>query len=432
MRKLDIDAGNEEWLQGKKKDSDKKSSLSPLALRVAARYKPVPEDKEILEAVSKDSIGRSYYHKWMTWVDQSGWGSAVNNDDEYTDSNAESYYGLTLDDLIQDDLVGRHAYHLMTQFRKNPSFEKDWYKAVAAKAGYYKTAAERVAARYKQKKVVDSEKGGKTTVYMYSERQIARRNAEKAKRLEKLSKGIGELRKKIKRDIKSSDPEKCLTALAVALIDHTYERVGNEDSVKERKHYGVTGWRRSHVSFGRGTATIKYTGKSGVQQTKKVTDKAILTALRNAYEAAEDDEAGLFEHSTGKVTAAKVNAYLEPFNITAKDIRGLHANAEMQTRLKAIRAKAGALPEDKKERKAKLKAEFKKALEETAEAVGHEASTLRSQYLVPGLESEYLKDGNVESTFIKTSAWPFYYDVDPSEPEPIAERTAHRWLQATR
>lgn len=256
---------------------------------------------------------------------------------------------------------------------------------------------ERVAARYKQKKQVPKADGkGKTTVYMYSEKQIARRNADKAKRLESLRKNIGNLRTKVKRDLKSSDPERYLTALAVALIDHTYERVGNEESAEERKHYGVTGWRKSHVSFGKGHATIKYTGKSGVQQNKKVTDKAILTALRNAYEACSDDDGSLFDHEDiGKVTATKINAYLEPFHVSAKDLRGFHANREMQERLSAIRGKGGKLAEDKKAREKQLKEEFKKALEETAEAVGHEPSTLKSQYLVPGLEEAFLKDGTV-------------------------------------
>jgi hypothetical protein len=263
--------------------------------------------------------------------------------------------------------------------------------------------AARVAARYKQKKKVESEDGGETTVYVYSEGQIARRNAEKAKRLEGLRKSIGNLRSKVKRDLKSSDPEKALTALAVALIDHTYERVGNDTSAKEKGHVGVTGWQKSHISFGRGKATVKYTGKSGVEQKKVVSDKAVLTALRNAYEACGDDDGCLFEYATGKVGADKVNAYLEAFDVSAKDLRGFHANREMQERLGAIRAKGGKLSEDKKERQAKLKEEFKKALEQTAEAVGHEASTLKSQYLVPGLEEEYLTQGKVTPSLKKSS-----------------------------
>lgn len=255
--------------------------------------------------------------------------------------------------------------------------------------------ANRIAARYKKKHHIKTEEGKDAVVYEYSENQVARRNAEKAKRLEGLRKNIGNLRAKVKRDLRSSDPEKALTALAVALIDHTYERVGNDGSAKERGHYGVTGWQKSHVSFGRGKATVKYVGKSGVEQKKTVSDKAILTALRNAYEACADDDGCLFEHATGKIGADKVNAYLEAFDVSAKDLRGFHANREMQERLSAIRGKGGSLPEDKKERKAKLKEEFKKALEETAEAVGHEPSTLRSQYLVPGLEDQFMKDGTV-------------------------------------
>ena len=250
--------------------------------------------------------------------------------------------------------------------------------------------AEKVAAKYKKK--IETDKGN--TVYTYSPRQVAQRNKQKAKRIEALRKSIGDLRRKVKRDIKSDDPEKSMTALAVALIDHTYERVGNDDSADDG-HFGVTGWKKKHVTFTRGGANIKYTGKSGVKQEKKVTDPAIKAALREAYEACDKDGACLFSGDWGEVTAEKVNEYLEPYDVTAKDIRGFHANREMQTRLKAIRSDGKDLPTDKKAKEKLLKTEFLKALDETAEAVGHEAATLRSQYLIPGLEEQYLKNGKV-------------------------------------
>ena len=250
--------------------------------------------------------------------------------------------------------------------------------------------ADRVAARYKGKKTLDTG----TVVYEYSDRQVARRNAEKARRLEKLRKGVHRLRAQVKKDLKSGDPERVLTALAVGLMDHTAERVGNEESAKEG-HVGVTGWTKSHISFGKGKATISYVGKSGVKQKKTVSDKALLSALKDAYEACDDD---IFCHAEGKVDASKVNAYLKKFDITAKDLRGLHANQVMQETLKGLRK--GELPSDPKERKAQLKEEFQQALEETAEAVGHEPSTLRSQYLVPDLEDEFMK-GRVMTTMTK-------------------------------
>jgi hypothetical protein len=249
----------------------------------------------------------------------------------------------------------------------------------------------RVAAKYRSKKELESG----NTLYLYSERQVADRNRKKAERVEKLRKSVEKLRKKVKKDLSSDDLMTKYTALAVALIDHTYERVGNDDSAGEG-HFGVTGWQKQHVKFSGGTATIKYVGKSGVKQEKKVTDKDLLKALKDAHGAAKGKESCIFELEDGSCVKAKeVNAYLKDFDVTAKDLRGFHANREMQECLRAIRGKGKKLPEDKKEREKLLKAEFKEALEQVAAAVGHEASTLKSQYLVPGLESHYLADGSV-------------------------------------
>jgi len=251
---------------------------------------------------------------------------------------------------------------------------------------------QRVAARYKSKKKVKKQDGGDMVVYEYSDRQIANRNRKKAEQIAKLEKAMGTIRKKVQKDLKSGDPETVLTALVVGLMDHTYERVGNTGSAKEG-HYGVTGWLKKHVTLGKGKVTIQYIGKSGVEQEKYVTDPALVKALRKAYDDAKADGDCLFCYDGGTVDASKVNAYLEPFGVTAKDIRGLHANREMRERLTAERK--GKLPDDPKKREKQLKDEFKKALEGTAEAVGHEAATLRSQYLVPGLEEDFLKDGTV-------------------------------------
>lgn len=260
--------------------------------------------------------------------------------------------------------------------------------------------AARVAARYKRKKEVPSEDGGTTTVYEYSDQQVARRNNEKAKRLEKLRASIGKLRKQVAKDLKSTDPEKQLTALVVALIDETYERVGNAESAKEG-HFGVTGWTKSHVKMSDGKATVTYVGKSGVKQKKVVKSPAALAALRDAFERCEGEDC-LFDYDDGTVDATKVNAYLKKYNVTAKDLRGFHANEEMRKALKAERK--GKLPKDPKKAKEKLKAEWDKALETAASAVGHEPSTLKSQYLVPGLEDAYLKDGTVMEKLDKKAA----------------------------
>jgi len=282
------------------------------------------------------------------------------------------------------------------------------------KVSSWRTIAQKVAAKFKSKKEVPKADGkGTTTVYEYSERQIADRNRDKAKKVEKLRGSIGKLRTQVKKDLKSKDEKTRNVALAIGLIDLTYERVGNPESAKEG-HVGVTGWTVDHLTVGPSKVTIKYVGKSGVKHEKVVDNAASVAAIKKAIEGKGKDDL------LCGCTAEDVNEYLKKFDVTAKDLRGFHANTEMQTRLKAIRSKGGKLPTDKKEREKKLKDEFKKALEETAEAVGHEASTLKSQYLVPGMEEAFLKDGTVTEKLDKSAS------VDR-----IAQRVARRWATKT-
>ncbi len=255
-------------------------------------------------------------------------------------------------------------------------------------------SASRVAARYKSKKKIETKDGDEATVYEYGPRQVANRHKEKAERVEHLRNHISDLRERVKDDLKSDDPHTRMTALAVSLMDHTCERVGNDDSA-DNGHYGVTGWLKKHITVRDGKATIKYVGKSGVKHEKTVDDGPTVTALKELCEGRGGDEA-VFDTDDAKVSADDVNDYLAEFDVTAKDIRGYRANDEMCKALRAERAKGPKdLPRARKEKDEILKAEFKRALETVAEVVGHEAATLRSQYLVPGLEDQYVHDGTV-------------------------------------
>ncbi|MFA6233494.1 MAG: DUF5661 family protein [Bacteroidota bacterium] len=257
-------------------------------------------------------------------------------------------------------------------------------------------SASMLCAKYQKKKKIKTKDGEDAVVYVYSERQIANRNKAKAEKIEKLRGKIDDLRKQIRKDLKSDDPKVRACALAVGLMDLTYERIGNSESASEG-HFGVTGWRKKHLTFGKGKVTIKYVGKSGVDHEKVVDAPESVKALQGAVKDKGDND------EVVDCSAEEVNGYLEQFSVTAKDLRGYHANREMQERLKSIRSKGGKLPSDKKEKEKKLKEEFKQALEETAEAVGHEPATLKSQYLVPGLAEEFLEGGEVTESLKKAS-----------------------------
>jgi DNA topoisomerase IB len=265
--------------------------------------------------------------------------------------------------------------------------------------------ARTAASKFKNKKQVPKADGkGTLTIYEYSKGQIQHRNRAKAERVEKLRSTIGGLRKQVSKDLTSEDPKVRLAALAVALIDQTYERVGNDKSASENGHYGITTLTTDHVKMGKGKATLSYVGKSGVKHTKTVTDKPTVTALKKAMKGRGKGDRLLCDGVDCTIRARDVNAYLRDFEVTAKDLRGMHANEEVRNRLTQIRKAGPELPRARKERDKILKAEFKEALVSAAEMVGHEASTLKSQYLVPGMETAYLKDGTVIDKLHKAKA----------------------------
>ena len=59
------------------------------------------------------------------------------------------------------------------------------------------------------------------------------RRRKKVEALRHMAKNIQRLRAQVNKDLKSDDEKTRLTALAVALMDKTAERVGNEESAKE-------------------------------------------------------------------------------------------------------------------------------------------------------------------------------------------------------
>jgi len=246
-------------------------------------------------------------------------------------------------------------------------------------------------ARYLDKKTTDDG----NVQYVYGPRQIQNRHKRKAEKVLHLSKKVPELRKQVRRDFLKKDPRKKLTALAVSLIDETYERVGNPESA-EKGHFGVTGWCKKHVKFGKGKATLSYVGKSGVEQVKEVTSSPVLKVLKEACKGKKDsDSLFTYQDDSGaekSITSRDVNLYLLPYQVTAKDLRGFHANREVAHKLREAKAPEGV---SKKEVQDYRKNLFKEALEAASSVLGHTVGVLRNQYLIPGMEDEFLKNGQI-------------------------------------
>lgn len=215
----------------------------------------------------------------------------------------------------------------------------------------------------------------------------------KKERIQELSNSIQRLRMNISRDMASDDEKTALTALIIAVMDRTAERVGNDDSA-DNGHFGVTGFRKKHISVVGNKVHLDYIGKSGMKQEKSFSDERIAKALKKAIKNSPGKF--IFETSDGfRIKSDKVNRYLEQYNITAKDLRGYLANkwiiAKLQVGNKQL-AVGNEQPEKAKKERKKI---FNKALKETALEVGHGKGTLRKHYMIPELPVEYIEHGRI-------------------------------------
>lgn len=214
---------------------------------------------------------------------------------------------------------------------------------------------------------------------------IQKRWNKKKEQIEILSNNIQKLRYNVTLGLKNTDNEKIfLTALVVAIILETSERVGNEVSAKNQ-HHGVTGFKKKQVSIDGNKITLEYVGKSGVEHVKSFSDAKISDALKLAIERSKTED--VFCTSDGfKIKSDRILRYLSDFSIRSKDIRSIGCNKLMIDRLKNEE-----VPEDEKKRK-KF---FMQSLRKVAIKIGHGSSTLRKHYLIPELETNYIKNGNI-------------------------------------
>lgn len=217
-----------------------------------------------------------------------------------------------------------------------------------------------------------SESGG--TIYRYKEDHIKKRWNEKLEKLKKLEKDIKKVRAQYEKDLKSDDGRTRAIACVVGVIDATSIRVGNPKSVEEHNTYGATTLKVKHVSFSGSKARLKFVGKSQVKQDLTVDNAKVVSVLKELVKGKGKDDF-VFEVDGKRIWDRAVNRYLSDFDISAKDIRGFHANRLMKEKLK--------------------KKDFKDALKEVAETVGHEESTLKNQYLDPELVKKHEKKASI-------------------------------------
>jgi hypothetical protein len=213
---------------------------------------------------------------------------------------------------------------------------------------------------------------------------IAARWDKKKNKIETLTQNIQSLRYNISTSLKSEDEKEFLTALAIALIDKTGERVGNETS-EAVDHRGITGLRKKHIKIEGNKVYLDYTGKSGVDHETCFTDEKLANALKQAI--ANSKGGFILQTSDGfRIRPNRINRELSAFGCSAKDLRGYKCNQLILAKLNN-----NEIGKDEKERKK----HFLKSLTEVAAKIGHGRATLRKHYMIPELETSYIVQGKV-------------------------------------
>lgn len=253
---------------------------------------------------------------------------------------------------------------------------------------------------YKKKEKSDSG----NTIYRYDEGHLARRWDEKKKKLKKIEKSLDKLRTHYRKDLESDDDRTRALAAIVGIMEEAGVRVGNKDSASEGT-YGATTLKVKHVKGTSGNMTFDFPGKGSIEQNITIKNNEVIKAIRDLMKGKKKDDY-IFEIDGKMVGDRAVNRYLDPFDISAKDLRGFRANKLMEDMLK--------------------KKDFEEALEEVAEIVGHEPATLKNQYLDPELVEKHTgkeKKASISSTAEELSSTESVPVEPPTEEEtgPISD-----------
>lgn len=168
-------------------------------------------------------------------------------------------------------------------------------------------------------------KGRKQYIYHPKWREV--RDETKFNRMILFGERLPEIRKRIGTDLRKHGlPREKVLAAAVAVMEQTLIRIGNEEYTRANESYGLTTLRDSHVTIKGQRVKFEFTGKSGKDQSVVMDDKRlarIVKAVKDlpGYDLFQYvDEAG----ETRDVGSGDVNEYLREVTgeeFSAKDFR---------------------------------------------------------------------------------------------------------------
>jgi DNA topoisomerase I len=237
---------------------------------------------------------------------------------------------------------------------------------------------------------VGVDKKGRTQ-YLYHSRFRAQREEAKFKRVVEFGESLPALRRRVRADLKGSDPEALerqrVLAAMVRLIDQGFFRIGNDKSAEAESTFGLSTIRASHVKVDGRTVRFDYIGKWKKQQQRAVQDGDVAAIVQRLKKMGADDELFKFAQN-GRIQDIKdrhVNDYIQ--SIIGKDFTAKDFRTWAGTLLCSIALAMQGQAETKTERKRRVR----KAIVATADQLGNTPAVCRSSYICPRLVDEYME-----------------------------------------
>lgn len=218
---------------------------------------------------------------------------------------------------------------------------------------------------------------------------------------------LPKLRKRYQRDLKDKSwGRKKVLALATALLDTLYLRVGSKHYTETNKTHGLTTLRRKHLSQEGNKLRIQFTGKSGKDRSLLLTDKRLIRLLTSCselpgYELFRYQEDGKWHSLDSSLLNDYISEEVETEDyFTAKYFRTWGANSLCVK----FKDKSVELCEGTRKKPETMLVKL------VAEELGHTQAVCKSSYLHPDILNHCINTSSLEDCLPK--------DFDPKDYKP--------------
>ncbi|MDB5283539.1 MAG: topoisomerase [Bacteroidota bacterium] len=163
--------------------------------------------------------------------------------------------------------------------------------------------------------------------YKYHSKWSLHRNERKHNHMLDFAKALPNIRKKVEEDLSQKEFSKeKVVALAIAVMDKTFIRVGNSAYTKMYGSFGLTSLRNRHIKISGNKMIIAFKGKKGVFQEVALTHARLSRMLKKLKDIPGQELFQFYDTdgSRKSIDSECINQYIETctgMDFTAKDFR---------------------------------------------------------------------------------------------------------------